>query len=112
MHKVKVEPAAIFQLEQNRPLTNCLAAMTYSTILFLYLPTARTYLSISNNLFVCIQEAVKLQVTVAEQSDVQALVVEELRRLHEGVLARYGLRPSEFDDWKIARLATANKNPD
>jgi hypothetical protein len=31
---------------------------------------------------------------------VQALIVEELRRLHEGVLARYGLRPSEFMSWK------------
>jgi hypothetical protein len=31
--------------------------------------------------------------------NVQALLVEELRRLHEGVLARYGLRPSEFEAW-------------
>jgi len=30
----------------------------------------------------------------------EALLVEELRRLHEGVLARYGLRPSEFTAWK------------
>lgn len=35
-----------------------------------------------------------------ERDSVQALVVEELRRLHEGVLARYGLRPSEFYAWK------------
>jgi hypothetical protein len=35
-----------------------------------------------------------------EQSGVQALIVEELRRLHEGVLARYGLRPSEYAAWK------------
>ena len=27
--------------------------------------------------------------------NVQALIAEELRRLHEGVLARYGLRPPE-----------------
>ena len=53
-----------------------------------------------------------LQVPVSEQSEVQALVVEELRRLHEGVLARYGLRPSEFNAWKNAKLATANKNSD
>ena len=58
----------------------------------------------------CIQQAVSLQVPVSEQSEVQALVVEELRRLHEGVLARYGLRPSEFNAWKNAKLATANKN--
>ena len=34
-----------------------------------------------------------------ERPDVQALLVEELRRLHEGVLARYGLRPSEYAAW-------------
>lgn len=58
----------------------------------------------------CIQQAVSLKIPASEQSDVQALVVEELRRLHEGVLARYGLRPSEFNDWKNAKLATTNKN--
>jgi hypothetical protein len=31
---------------------------------------------------------------------VQALLIEELRRLHEGMLARYGLRPSEYARWK------------
>ena len=35
-----------------------------------------------------------------ERESVQALMVEELRRLHEGVLARYGLRPSELENWK------------
>jgi hypothetical protein len=30
----------------------------------------------------------------------QALIIEELERLHEGVLARYGLRPSGFAAWK------------
>jgi len=59
-----------------------------------------------------IQHAVGLQVPVSEQSDVQALVVEELRRLHEGVLARYGLRPSEFSAWKNAKLASVKKNSD
>jgi hypothetical protein len=58
----------------------------------------------------CIQQAVSLQVPVSEQSDVQALVVEELRRLHEGVIARYGLRPSEFNAWKNAKMTAANKN--
>ena len=32
------------------------------------------------------------QVPQADRDEVQALVVQELRRLHEGVLARYGLR--------------------
>jgi fido (protein-threonine AMPylation protein) len=47
-----------------------------------------------------IQQAVALSVSVQDQPNVQALVVEELRRLHEGVLARYGLRPSEYAAWK------------
>jgi len=29
--------------------------------------------------------------------------VQELRRLHEGVLARYGLRPSDYAHWKAGR---------
>ena len=40
------------------------------------------------------------QVPQADRDEVQALVVQELRRLHEGVLARYGLRPSELAAWK------------
>ncbi|MBH2010952.1 MAG: Fic family protein [Xanthomonadaceae bacterium] len=43
------------------------------------------------------------QVPQADRDDVQALVVQELRRLHEGVLARYGLRPSELTAWKAAQ---------
>ncbi|HYO28182.1 MAG TPA: Fic family protein [Azonexus sp.] len=47
-----------------------------------------------------IQRAVAEHVPEGEQQDVQALIVEELRRMHEGVLARYGLRPSEYATWK------------
>lgn len=47
-----------------------------------------------------IQQSVAEHVLEQERPDVQALVVEELRRLHEGVLARYGLRPSEYAAWK------------
>jgi len=50
--------------------------------------------------FTLIQQAVKAEIPAAEQKDLQALIIEELRRLHEGVLARYGLRPSEFSGWK------------
>lgn len=39
----------------------------------------------------------------ADRDAVQALVMEELRRLHEGVLARYGLRPAEFAAWRAAQ---------
>ncbi|MEZ5738010.1 MAG: Fic family protein [Burkholderiaceae bacterium] len=48
----------------------------------------------------CIQRAVSKGVPQGEQAGVQALIVEELRRLHDGVLARYGLRPSEYAAWK------------
>ncbi|WP_225917699.1 MULTISPECIES: hypothetical protein [Pseudomonas] len=48
----------------------------------------------------CIQRSVAGYVSEREQPEVQALIVEKLRRLHEGVLARYGLRPSEFMSWK------------
>lgn len=50
--------------------------------------------------YAVIQQAVKAQIPESEQKDLQALVIEELRRLHEGGLARYGLRPSEFSAWK------------
>jgi len=47
-----------------------------------------------------IQQSVSERVPEHEQPDVQALIVDELRRLHEGVLARHGLRPSEYTTWK------------
>lgn len=47
-----------------------------------------------------IQQAVAQRVPTGEQAAVQALIIEELRRLHEGVLARYGLRPSDYAGWK------------
>ncbi|EXJ11781.1 Fic family protein [Nitrincola nitratireducens] len=53
--------------------------------------------------FTLIQQTVKTEIPTAEQNDLQALIVEELRRLHEGVLARYGLRPSEFSAWKAVQ---------
>jgi hypothetical protein len=48
----------------------------------------------------CLQQAVAERVPEGEQAGVQALTIEELRRLHEGVLARYGLRQSEYATWK------------
>ena len=35
-----------------------------------------------------------------DRENVRALVMQELRRLHEGVLARYGLRPAELERWR------------
>ena len=51
-----------------------------------------------------IQKAVLASVPSSKQASVQALIVEELRRLHEGVLARYGLRPSDYTTWKAVQL--------
>lgn len=48
----------------------------------------------------CIRRAVAEYVPEGEQAVVQALIVEELRRLHEGLLARCGLRLSEYRAWK------------
>lgn len=42
-------------------------------------------------------------VPLTDRTDVHALLVQELQRLHEGVLARYGLRPSEMVAWKSAQ---------
>jgi fido (protein-threonine AMPylation protein) len=52
-----------------------------------------------------IAQAVTAHVPEPDRAAVQSLIVDELRRLHEGVLARYGLRPSEFVAWK-ARAAS------
>ncbi|WP_373863009.1 Fic family protein [Azohydromonas lata] len=50
-----------------------------------------------------VQGRVAEAVPELEREAVRALIVEELRRLHEGVLARYGLRPREFQDWKFTQ---------
>jgi len=51
-----------------------------------------------------IQQAVEASVPESERNNVQALIVEGLRRMHEGVLARYGLKPSEFVTWKARHM--------
>lgn len=50
-----------------------------------------------------INQRVEVDVPELQRTAVKALIVEELRRLHEGVLARYGLRPSELASWKVAQ---------
>lgn len=40
---------------------------------------------------------------VVQQAELKAVIFDEIRRLHEGVLARYGLRPSELSAWKAAQ---------
>lgn len=52
-----------------------------------------------------VQNFLLQHVDLGNQAEVKALVFEELRRLHEGVLARYGLRPSEFSRWKLQQAS-------
>jgi Fic family protein len=52
-----------------------------------------------------IQRGVAEHVEESHRENVQALIIEELRRLHEGVLARYGLRPAQFTAWKARQAA-------
>ncbi|MHB1948504.1 MAG: Fic family protein [Gammaproteobacteria bacterium] len=47
-----------------------------------------------------IQNDVKKHIEKADIENVQALIIDELRRLHEGILARYQLRISEFHRWQ------------
>ena len=47
-----------------------------------------------------VDEQVALAVPGPQREDVRALVMQELRRLHEGVLVRYGLRPVELERWR------------
>ena len=50
-----------------------------------------------------VEQAVTAQVPGPERAAVQALILDELRRLHEGVLARYRLRPAQWRDWVAAQ---------
>ena len=47
-----------------------------------------------------IKQVVKQKIPDHEQGNLQALIVQELGRLHEGVLARYAPRPSELRHWQ------------
>lgn len=64
------------------------------------MPAATDLLKTDTDALSVIQQSVIDNVPEADRGNVQALIVEELQRLHEGVLARYGLRPSEFTVWK------------
>jgi Fic family protein len=52
-----------------------------------------------------IDKVVDELVKETDRSNVRAMIIEELRRVHEGTLARYGLRQSEFLRWQ-ARVKT------
>ncbi|MHA7600467.1 Fic family protein [Alicycliphilus sp. T452] len=50
-----------------------------------------------------VEQAVAAHVPGPERAAVQALILDELRRLHEGVLARYRLRPGQWREWIAAQ---------
>ena len=56
-----------------------------------------------------IQRDVMALVTDIDQQNVQALLIDELRRLHEGSLSRYGLRPAEFAQWRERQRTTSEE---
>ena len=39
------------------------------------------------------------KVTLKDRESIEALIIEEMRRVHVGVLARYGVTPSQFSQW-------------
>lgn len=47
-----------------------------------------------------VEQLVSAQIPAEEQESVRAIVIAELQSLHEGVLARYQLRPSQFENWR------------
>jgi hypothetical protein len=50
-----------------------------------------------------VDEALPADLPEAESQALRALILDELRRLREGVLARYGLRSSQLQAWKHAQ---------
>ena len=49
------------------------------------------------------RSSIEENVADADKEDVEALVFEELKRLHEGVLARYGLQLADYARWREQR---------
>jgi hypothetical protein len=47
-----------------------------------------------------VREYLAYQVPVVDRSDLEAVIIGELQQLHEGVLMRYRLSPSELADWR------------
>ncbi len=64
-------------------------------------PARKSIAARANAMARAIENAVAKNVGVADRAPLQALILDEVQRLHEGVLARYGLRPSEFSAWKM-----------
>lgn len=52
------------------------------------------------NTLTLVQKCVEQYVPRADRENIYALIMEELRRLHEGVLVRYGIGHAQFLAWK------------
>lgn len=52
-----------------------------------------------------IQQHLEKNIPEKDRNNLQMLIFEELRRLHEGNLARYDLRPAEYSTWKKYKKA-------
>lgn len=50
-----------------------------------------------------IETSLEDETNAIDKTNISALVLEELRRIHEGVLARYNLRPSQLERWRNAQ---------
>lgn len=50
-----------------------------------------------------VEQSVQAIEPVSQRAEVKALILDELRRMHDGVLARYGLRPSEWKAWQAVQ---------
>lgn len=50
-----------------------------------------------------LDRALPADLALTDGQALRALILDELRRLHEGVLARYGLRPSQLKAWQSAQ---------
>jgi hypothetical protein len=52
------------------------------------------------NALTLIQKRIDQYVSTVDCENVRALIMEEMRKIHEGVLARYGIYHAEFLAWK------------
>jgi hypothetical protein len=50
-----------------------------------------------------IDRMVSTEIPESQREDVRALITEELKRVHIGVLARYGVRPFQFEQWRATQ---------
>ena len=69
-----------------------------------YERSTQEYLAIKQDPLTIIIQTLADNVNDTDRNNVQALIIQELSRLHEGALARYGLRPSEFYHWQTHQI--------